>query len=812
MDQFTKDTQNEKMTAFVAYMQTAEANSLLRECLQRELYTYAQILVLIPKYRNTDALLHSAGAPLSLIKLLLENVSRGSAELVTLMVKAGRADALALLDDTDFCSYHVPMAFQLDSDEVYDAVLGRLRYADPDASCILDSYTARPSEPRLQAWLDKLKFPYADMQAFLGRFPDSTVMQDYKTKEIKRKRAEEARRKAEEQKYQLWHLKEEILNSLNKKDGYSVANVLQPIFYNGKLNYLDRYQVMHKESGPFGPTANSKKNLLAQLKKNLDWVKVIQELQEIDIVKLESLDDDVYCSKRTGLCVRLLKEQRKKVRYYMEPILHEVVHADVAILTEKFDNVMELPKLCVDEESFRSTFKKGDDGLPITWSSLQEFSKDVTSVCRTWKPFDKWLKTVRFLFKHVNALPRNELLSILDPESSKLPDYVEGKMPPSVRIYGNASALVDTSWGQRLEHSLKIGSVLQGPRGLCWEVVKLNKKDIALRWRMSKTLKQDVLVINAVAEKNNDFPFQDLTPGRFCLKKEALDKFKLLKTKKVSWSRDDFNAFMKVFKFYKSKKFVDSQGESLLCCQRFQSRSAAITDALRCQSKEDILGDKVHLFIGSTWEHVEVYKQSNTLKWHVRVGDAWHKDAEADSYIVEATSPTSVTFKSSESRKRHTMNIKAFVKNYKFGTPGDATDSETDDDLPPVIPRASLRRPIIRRKSHGGVTKAMWKVRIAGKKRKIKLLYQGKQLFVGQSVSYKSKKMKTSVTLTVDEVQSRKLKKPLHLGGGVEVHAHPVVCDNKRKREASIQVLLESYHGVKERCIIDGKIKCRRLN
>ena len=95
---------------------------------------------------------------------------------------------------------------------------------------------------------------------------------------------------------------------------------------------------------------------------------------------------------------------------------------------------------------------------------------------------------------------------------------------------------------QRGQHSLDIGSVLQGPKGLCWEVVKLDKEDIALRWRMSKTLKQDVLVINAVAEKNNDFPFQDLTPGRFCLKKEALDQFKLLKTKKVSWSRDDFNA------------------------------------------------------------------------------------------------------------------------------------------------------------------------------------------------------------------------------------------------------------------------------
>ena len=88
---------------------------------------------------------------------------------------------------------------------------------------------------------------------------------------------------------------------------------------------------MHTQTGPFGPTANSKKNLLARLKENLDWVKVIKA-QEIDIVKLESLDDDdVYCSKRSGLCVRLLKEQRKKVRYYMEPILHEVVHADVAI-------------------------------------------------------------------------------------------------------------------------------------------------------------------------------------------------------------------------------------------------------------------------------------------------------------------------------------------------------------------------------------------------------------------------------------------------------------------------------------------------
>ena len=189
------------------------------------------------------------------------------------------------------------------------------------------------------------------------------------------------------------------------------------------------------------------------------------------------------------------------MRYYMEPILHEVVHADVAILTEKFDNVMELPKLCVDEDLFRTNFKKVD-GVPITWSSLQEFSKDVTSVCRTWKPFDKWSKTVRFLFKHVNALPRDELLSILDPESSKLPDYVEGKMPPSVKIYGNAFALVDTSWGQRsVEQRLDIGSVLQGPKGLCWEVVKLDKKDIALRWRMSKTLKQDVSVINAVAEK-----------------------------------------------------------------------------------------------------------------------------------------------------------------------------------------------------------------------------------------------------------------------------------------------------------------------
>ena len=175
--------------------------------------------------------------------------------------------------------------------------------------------------------------------------------------------------------------------------------------------------------------------------------------------------------------------------------------------------------------------------------------------------------------------------------------------------------------------------------------------------------------------KRKDFPFQDLTPGRFCLKKEALDQFKVLKTKKVSWSRDDFNVFMKVFKFYESKEFVDNQGESLLCCQQFQSRSAAITDALRCQSKEDILGDKVHLFIGSTWEHPKVHVQSNKLNWHVRVGDAWHKDAEADSYIVEATSPTSVTFVSSESNKEQVMNIKAFVEKYKLGTPCDATDS-----------------------------------------------------------------------------------------------------------------------------------------
>ena len=792
MDQFTKETQNEKMTAFLAYMQTAEANSLLAECLQRELYTYAQILVQIPKFWNKDALLHSAGAPLPLIKLLLKNVSRGSTELVTVMVKAGRADALALLDKTDFCSYHVPMAFQLDSDEVFDAVLGRLLYADPDASYMLDSYTARPSEKRLQAWLDKLEFPYADMQAFLGRFPNSKVMRAYKTKEMKRKRVIAAKRKAEEERYQLWQLKEEILNSLNKKDGYSVANVVQPIFYDGKLNYLHRYQLMHTQTGPFGPTANSKKNLLAQLKENLDWVKVIQELQEIDIVKLESLDEDVYCSKRSGLCVRLLKEQRKKVRYYMEPILHEVVHADVAILTEKFDNVMELPKLCVDEDLFRTNFKKVD-GLPITWSSLQEFSKDVTSVCRTWKPFDKWSKTVRFLFKHVNALPRDELLSILDPESSKLPDYVEGEMPPSVKIYGNAFALVDTSWGQRSveQHSLDIGSVLQGPKGLCWEVVKLDKEDIALRWRMSKTLKQDVLVINAVAEKNNDFPFQDLTPGRFCLKKEALDQFKLLKTKKVSWSRDDFNVFMKVFKFYESKKYIDNQGESVLCCQQFHSRSAAITDALRCQSKEDILGDKVHLFVGSTWEHQKnFYVQSNKLNWHVRVGDAWHKGVEADSYIVEATSPTSVTFFSSESNKEQVMNIKAFVEKYKLGTPGDATDSETDDDLP-VEQRAK------------------WEVTIAGKKRNIELLYKGEPLYVGDSVSYVSKKRNTNVTLTVEKVLSRELKEPLKLGGGVEVNAHPVVYDNTRKRKASIQVLLEPYHGVKKRCIVDGKIECR---
>ena len=54
------------------------------------------------------------------------------------MVKAGRADALALLGKTDFCSYHVPMAFQLDS-TVFDAVMGRLLYAD-DASYMLDSY------------------------------------------------------------------------------------------------------------------------------------------------------------------------------------------------------------------------------------------------------------------------------------------------------------------------------------------------------------------------------------------------------------------------------------------------------------------------------------------------------------------------------------------------------------------------------------------------------------------------------------------------------------------------------------------------
>jgi hypothetical protein len=784
------------MTAFVAYMQTAEANSLLRECLQRELYTYAQILVLIPKFWNKDALLHSAGAPLSLIKLLLKNVSRGSTELVTVMVNAGRADALALLDDTDFCSYHVPMAFQLDSDEVYDAVLGRLRYADPDASCILDSYTARPSEKRLQAWLDKLKFPYADMQAFLGRFPDSKVMQDYKTKEMKRRRAEEAKRKAQQKQYELWQLKEDILNSLNKKDGYSVANVSVPIFYDGKLNYLHRYQLMHTQTGPFGPTANNKKNLLAQLREKLDWVKVIQDPQEIDNVKLESLDDDVYCSKRTGLSVRLLTERKKnkKVRYYMEPMFHEVVYNDIVILTEKFDNVMELPKLSVDHKLFRTHFKKVD-GLPITWSSFQEFSKDVTSVCRTWKPFDKWSKTVSFLFKHVDALPRNEQLSILDPESL-LPDYVKGKMPPSVNIYKNTFALIDTSWGQPWrqrtveQRSLKVGCTLEGPKGLCWEVVKVNKTSIALRWRMSDTLKQDVLVINAVAEKNKDFPFTDLTPGSLCLNKEVLDQFKI-STQKVSWSRANFDAYSKkVFKFYESKMFSDSQGESLLCCKHFELRSAAITDALRWQSKEDILGDKVHLFIGSSWEHKKnSYVKSKKINWHVRVGDAWHKDDRPDSYIVKKTSPTTVKFFSSEGKKEQVMNINKFVKDFKIGTLYDVTDSETDDDLP--------------------IEKyATWRPRIAGKKRKIELSYAGRPLVLGQTVSYMSKKRKTSVTLTVDEVHSRKLDKPLELGGGIEVNVRPVVYDRVNNLKRTIEVLLEPYHGVKKRCLLPGKIEC----
>ena len=72
-----------------------------------------------------------------------------------------------------------------------------------------------------------------------------------------------------------------------------------------------------------------------------------------------------------------------------------------------------------------------------------------------------------------------------------------------------------------------------------------------------------------------------------------------------------------------------------------------------------------------------------------------------------------------------------------------------------------------------------------------------------------SKKRQTNVTLTVDEVLSRKLDKPLQLDGGVEVNALPVVYDNKRKRKATIEFLLEPYHGVKKRCIVDGKIECR---
>ncbi len=804
MDKFTKETQNEKMVEFLAYMDdtandTAKANSLLAECLQRELYTYAKILVQIPKYWNTDALLHSAGAPLPLLKSLLANVSRGSTELVTVMIKAGRADALALLDDRDFCSYHIPMAFELESDEVFKSVVDRfMLYADPDASSILKSYKARPSEPRLQAWLDKLQVPYADMQEFVKRFPDSNVMKAYKTKEMKRRRAEEAKRKAQQKRYELWQLKEDILNSLNKKDGYSVANVLVPIFYDGELNYLDRYQLMHKQTGPFGPTANNKKKLLAQLREKLDWVKVIQDPQEIDNVKLESLDNDIYCSKRTGLSVRLLTERKnksKKARYYMEPMFHEVIHNDIVILTEKFDNVMEFPKLSVDQKLFRTHFEKVD-GLPITWSSFQEFSKDVTSVCRTWKPFDKWSKTVSFLFKHVNALPRNEQLSILDPESLKLPDYVKGKMPPSVNIYNNTFALIDTSFGQPWrqrtveQRSLKVGCTLEGPKGLCWEVVKVNKTSIALRWRMSDTLKQDVLVINAVAEKNKDFPFTDLTPGSLCLNKEVLDQFKL-STQKVSWSRANFDAYSKnVFKFYESKMFLHSQGESLLCCRHFESRSAAITDALRWQSKEDILGDKVHLFIGSSWEHQKnSYVQSKKINWHVRVGDAWHKDDRPDSYIVEATSPTTVKFFSSEGKKEQVMNINKFVKDYKIGTLYDVTDSETDDDLP--------------------VEKyATWRPRIAGKKRKIELSYAGRPLVLGQTVSYMSKKRKTAVTLTVDEVHSRKLDEPLELGGGIEVNVRPVVYDRVNNLKRTIEVLLEPYHGVKKRCLLPGKIEC----